>query len=368
MKILELTEKNPFQRGVAHGSALKNEIQWLHTYFYEYMRSARGKLSGLLQGIVAEKALSKRFFIPYDYLQEMQGVAQGAGVPYSFIRLVNTIDDIRSVYACSSCAVETRDGWIAASNLDYGLLADAVAKNLTVFIYRSSNDIPFISVAFPGYIGMLRGINEKGTFLASHTSRSRVERKAGISCGILYRMMLELNRFPYQGMELLYNSDRTIGNNVLYGSRTMVAVLECDTGEIKMRESETNGRIKFITATNHFQQKEMRPRQRPRTVPHGTTLPPFYFTDEYSIARDEYMRYAINLYQEIETDFDFSVLRVIMSQPPLLYVEKDNPHSTENITSVLFDPLNRAIGVTDNAGKLPGAEGQLKIISFNFKI
>lgn len=99
--LLKLTKRDPFARGKEHGQKLKKEIR--ATY--------RPVLSlGWREGMLSAAQTFERQIPPY-LLAEMQGLAEGASLPYEEVLLVHTLLDIYpGHFGCTAMAFSEETG------------------------------------------------------------------------------------------------------------------------------------------------------------------------------------------------------------------------------------------------------------------
>ena len=85
----------PYARGRQHGVALRPEIRTLRDRLYRDIIFRRGRAVGAgFSGVLYAILTRMHPFIPRELRAEMQGVADGAGVAYRDILLVNCFDDV----------------------------------------------------------------------------------------------------------------------------------------------------------------------------------------------------------------------------------------------------------------------------------
>lgn len=233
--------------GHRHGELLKDEIRFLVRYLDE--RLLGGGLAGSAKrDVLLRKAWQLDAFIPARYREEMRGVADGAGVNYADILLINTFDDLQHLAGCSTAVALPPEGPVLqARNLDYGI--PELARHKVVFDLETRG-VRLRTVGFPGYIGALTGMSSRGLALTSHTSAARHER-SGIPTGILYRQLLEEAPDLATVEARLEAAPRTIGNNLALsdGRRREALALEFDAEHLAERQP-SKGRL---LVTNHFQ-------------------------------------------------------------------------------------------------------------------
>lgn len=146
-----------FEMGYTHGSTLKEKI---HQNIRNHLKNP--SLSEEAQ--IKVKAFSPNIpsilpFIPANYIQEMEGIAKGANVPFLDILWLNLFPEM---FHC--CAVTVRGRASTDSSLYHARLLDyAVGKNLQssaiLLVAEPENAIPFLSVTYAGFIGCITGMN-----------------------------------------------------------------------------------------------------------------------------------------------------------------------------------------------------------------
>jgi hypothetical protein len=116
--------------------------------------------------------------IPPEYIQEMQGLAEGAGMNYTDVLLAQVIPDIeyygKGWTGCSGFVVfgnATMDGHLYhGRSLDSFVPSGESAGLITV--YEPDNGTAFVNVGFIGHIGVSTGMNKEGITLELNISSS----------------------------------------------------------------------------------------------------------------------------------------------------------------------------------------------------
>ncbi len=239
-----------YQRGYEEGTLLKKDIKFM----VSTLLSKVGEV-GYLIGSYKARKLDR--VLPEEYRCEMKGVADGAGVNYYDILLINTFDDLMHLAKCSSAITikgPISEEFFFARNLDYHF--SELARENVIFVYNNKSKNSYISVAFPGYIGVLTGFNEKGICLSVHTSETK-ENQWGFPTGFLLRKCMENANSLNDVLKILSSAKRCQGNNIMVGSyfENSGCVVEYTAKHIGVRFiNKSKG---FIECTNHFQIKKM---------------------------------------------------------------------------------------------------------------
>ncbi len=290
--VVELTGE-PYERGRQHGAALRPQIRLLRDRLFKDIVFKRGRAMGAAFTAVLWGILSRMHpHIPRELREELQGIADGAGVSYRDVLLANCFDDVvhgliqlnpvltplmnhRFIapiigrFACSSFAVlgdRTATGRpLHGRNLDYylcdgfldpdGMVPATLRQHLVVFLVRPSRGRTFVSVAWPGFVSVFTALNGHGLSLACLTSTVPRETPNGMPLPLLYRLVAQYAGSLDEAEWLLRGARRTIGNNLTVASGP--------DGDARLFELTMNRfaalrpRDGVLVATNHFQHPGM---------------------------------------------------------------------------------------------------------------
>ena len=200
---------------------------------------------------------------PKAYQEELRAIQKASNAPWETLVAGNTMFDLKKFVLCSGMALEPgrsfAQGTVLARNLDYPAVAEVHRYSL-VTVYQPLGKHGFVSVGFPGLVGVLSGMNDAGLALAIHEvidvkkGQKRFD-PSGIPYAITYRMVLEECTTIDEAISLLKRCKRTCTTNLLIADRTQVAVLEISPEQV-LRRSAKNG---FTCCTNHFCLAEHKP-------------------------------------------------------------------------------------------------------------
>jgi isopenicillin-N N-acyltransferase like protein len=266
----------PYARGVQHGRALRTDVWALWEACERLILNARGPRIGwgIRQTLVGTARLMERFVDP-ELRLELRGVADGSGLAYSRLLLLNCFDDLMgnlrvfdhlsARFACSAFAAvgdQAADGVaIAGRNLDYWFRSefaaagaeptDVLRRHVVVFSVQPAQGRPFISVGWPGLVNVVTGQNAAGLALACLTSPAWSERPWGTPLPFLYRLMLQYDGSLAEAAARLRGARRTIGNNLLVvsGADRDARVFEFTARQVAERATRRG----VVATTNHFQ-------------------------------------------------------------------------------------------------------------------
>lgn len=287
----------PFERGLQHGRLLAAQIRSLRAILYHDVVNLHGRAFGLaMQAVMAPILLALHRHIPTELRLELRGVARGAGVSYWDILIFNCFDDMlhalwlipqalrRVPYlgprlACSSFALlaaRTRDGRLLhGRNLDYevasgvlagdGAVTRALKQHVVAIEVRPERGRAFLSVGWPGVVGVVTSINTAGLSLACLTSTLNGETPNGMPLPILYRLISQYAGTLAEAERLLRRAKITIGNNLLVASATEDdgRVFELSPYGVAARRPRQGA----LVTTNHFEHEQMAPDQTGWVIP-----------------------------------------------------------------------------------------------------
>lgn len=181
---------DPYQMGYAHGSLCRDQVRGL----YDRLLGAARQFGVTMDQIDAAWA-QMRPYVPERYLQEMQGLADGAGIDVAMVHRAHTIPDL-SEFHCTFFAAwggATADGHLHQIRaLDYEMNA-GIQEAPALIVYEPEGYNAFVNVGWLGFIGCVSGMNAEHIALSEigeHFS-DEVETLAGIPMPFLMRKVLE---------------------------------------------------------------------------------------------------------------------------------------------------------------------------------
>ncbi len=179
-----------YEMGFQHGSLCREEIHGFRCQAYAYMSSLVA--SALRLPLVLVRPFTRRLllrqvrsYLPFtqpEYLQEMQGLADGAGVHVLEALLVNAVWEMYLVGGCSEFAVrgqKSADGLLLHGyNYDLADPAHAFINPYLALIFsRPSNGCAFAQVNTVGCVGANAGLSKHGISVAWDNTYLRTDSK-----------------------------------------------------------------------------------------------------------------------------------------------------------------------------------------------
>lgn len=131
--------------------------------------------------------------------------------------------------------------------------ADIFDKDKVVFIIHENGKIPFASVAWPGFVGVVTGMNAEGVALAVHGGRAREPSTTGVPVAFSMREVLAHARSVDEAAAILSKLPVMVSHIVFVADATgRFAVIERAPGEEAfVRTSFTHTSAPSVT--NHFE-------------------------------------------------------------------------------------------------------------------
>jgi hypothetical protein len=204
--------------------------------------------------------------IPQAYLDEMRGLAEGAGAPLDEVHAMHATPE---VFHCSGAAVfgkATSDGKLYhARSLDYSLNIGKKRKiqaNSLIIVYKPDQGNAHVILSWSGFVGCVSGMNEKGISIGEMGCGSKDETFDGIPMPFMLRETLRRANTLDEALAYVRDVKRTCGYNFIFadGKIPDAAAVEVNRSLFRaLRWNDAEGnvapheRIKCaIRRTNHF--------------------------------------------------------------------------------------------------------------------
>ena len=243
LKIVYL-EGSPYDIGHQHGELLGEWVRrssaQLLGYFEDYLKVPW--IGGWLVDWWLDRSWGESLpFIPTDYLEELQGLSDAAGVPMNDLWRIHAIPD--RTYACANFAAwgrATADGrMIHLRNLDWNIEA-GIQRYPVIFVVHPTGKRIYASAGWAGFIGVLTGVNEHGLSIGQVGAETADVDYHGLPMPFLIRRVLEESASLGDAVRIVTKGPRTVGINYLIAdaearravaietTRNFAAVFEAD--------------------------------------------------------------------------------------------------------------------------------------------
>lgn len=237
---------SPFDRGVQYGKAVPDRIQRSISLY-----------AGTLDGLGLDAAHRERLIGAFadiiakyggHYLEEMKGIAEGAGVPLADIILVNARTEVvaqarreKNIAEAEDDAVDGCTGAVilparsASGKLIHGQNWDwrAECAETAIVLKIARDDGPDI-LTFVEAGGLARcGLNQAGIAItANYIESDRDYRKTGVPLVLIRRKVLEQKHFA-MALRAVATTPKTCSNNMMVSTAEGYAIdFECAPDEV----------------------------------------------------------------------------------------------------------------------------------------
>jgi isopenicillin-N N-acyltransferase like protein len=156
---------------------------------------------------------------------------------------------------CTSFAFDreaTADGHaLVARAFDFEA-GDLLDRDKVVFLVQEDGAIPFASVAWPGFVGVVTGMNAEGVVVVVHGARAGEPIAEGLPVAFALREVLERAHDTAEAVEIMRSQQVMVSHIVFVGDGSgRFAVVERAPGVAAfVRDAKTRG---TIAVTNHFE-------------------------------------------------------------------------------------------------------------------
>ena len=180
----------PRDMGRQHGKLLAGPIRALRTVYLDRFVNSWAPAPG---GAGEYFALAHRLaeHIPDHHREELEGLAEGAGLSWDEALLTQTFIDLQKLFFCSTFVGRSPSGRLVfGRNLDFPSMGVVHRFGLVVRAHGIGRR-PLVSVSWPGLLGVLSGMNDAGLTLAVMVVFFVEDVEAGVPYALLFREILE---------------------------------------------------------------------------------------------------------------------------------------------------------------------------------
>lgn len=242
-------EGTPEEMGEQHGALLRDEIRALLGWYVPSFVGPRE--------LERARRRALDMFLPHvdeAYRREVEALARAAGLPAEDVLFGQCFTDIYRLFGCSTLAAPSPEGTLLARNLDFPSMG-RLGRYSIVVVARPEGKRPFVSVGWPGLVGVLSG-QSPDLALAVMVVHNAEGARPGVPFQLALRRVLEEADGAEAAERLLRATPLTVTNNLMVVDRAGGArVLELHPDGVVARGPDRGGRL---VATNHFLTRERR--------------------------------------------------------------------------------------------------------------
>jgi len=261
---------NPLQLGYNNGALTQSLMQRQEEIFFS-------KVEGFVPSKFKQKLLrgflkwyNRKMYLNVreDYQAELYGLSQYSSDKYNFIApkylrnlylhgahdIGHAMQDLAMV-GCTSLAVwneNTEDGeLLIGRNFDF-YVGDEFAKNKLVEFVEPEAGIPYMSVSWPGMIGVVSGMNKEGITVTINAGKSKIPLTAKTPISLVTREILQYAKNIDEAIAIAKKRKVFVSESILVGSAhdKNAVIIEVSPDNFGVYRVENTSRV---LCTNHFQ-------------------------------------------------------------------------------------------------------------------
>ncbi|SHH82649.1 Acyl-coenzyme A:6-aminopenicillanic acid acyl-transferase [Chryseobacterium oranimense] len=261
---------NPLQLGYNNGALTQNLMQKQEEIFFS-------KVEGFVPSKFKQKLLrgflkwyNRKMYLNVreDYQAELYGLSRYSSDKYNFIApkylrslylhgahdIGHAMQDLAMV-GCTSLAVwneNTEDGdLLIGRNFDF-YVGDDFAKNKLVEFVEPETGIPYMSVSWPGMIGVVSGMNKEGITVTINAGKSKIPLTAKTPISLVTREILQYAKNIDEAIAIAKKRKVFVSESILVGSAKdkNAVIIEVSPKNFGVYKVENTSRM---FCTNHFQ-------------------------------------------------------------------------------------------------------------------
>lgn len=261
---------NPLQLGYNNGALTQDLMQKQEEIFFSKVEGfvpskfKQKLLSGFLKWYNRKMYLNVR----EDFQAELYGLSQYSSDKYDFIApkfrramylhgahdIGHAMQDLM-VVGCTSLAVwneNTEDGdLLIGRNFDF-YVGDEFAKNKLIEFVEPENGIPYLSVSWPGMIGVVSGMNKEGITVTINAGKSKIPLTAKTPISFVTREILQYATTIDEAIAIAKKRKVFVSESILVGSANdkNAVIIEVSPDNFGVYRVENTSKV---FCTNHFQ-------------------------------------------------------------------------------------------------------------------
>jgi len=262
-------EGDPYQRGLVYGT-LAQELHEEQEFFFVQQINLfvpRGFFQNILRLTLGYFACSMPNYIPEEYQQEIFGVSQLSSDKFDYISpkytrilsyhaahdIGHALNDY-SLVGCTSFAFKNQktedNGLLIGRNFDF-YVGDDFAKNKLVLFVNPTDGYRFMSYSWPGFMGVVSGMNEHGLTVSINAAKSDLPTSVKTPISLLAREILQYAKSFDQAIEIVKKRNIFVSETLLIGSVH-------DNGALLIEKSPTKTGLMYMNndqliCANHYQ-------------------------------------------------------------------------------------------------------------------
>lgn len=276
---------NPIERGAAYGIINKDLLKYQEDVFVNQIHEiipSEWWVEFLHKVIIVfNRDMAKH--IPQEFREEIYAMSLSGTEDYdaygsSYVRQLNyhAAHDIGHamqqymLVGCSSFATWNNESenndLIVGRNFDF-YVGDDFAKNKVILMIEPVDGYKFVSVSWPGMMGVLSGMNEEGLTVTINAAKGAIPTSSAMPISLLTRQILQYASTIDEAYDIAQQYQTFVSESILIGSAKdgYAAIIEKTPDKISIFDIEHNTdvtpaayscNISRIVCTNHYQSEE----------------------------------------------------------------------------------------------------------------
>ncbi len=260
---------NPIERGTAYGVMCQDLMQYQEQVFVDQIHEMIPSEFWIefLHKLVCVFNRNLASYIPEEYRQEIYAMSQFASNEYNaygtpYMRQLNyhaahdighTLQEYMLV-GCSSFATwneMSEDSLLTIGrNFDFHV-GDAFAENKMLLFVEPQQGHRFASVTWPGMMGVLSGMNERGLTVTINAARGSIPTSSAMPISLLTREILQYASDIDEAYEIAQRHKTFVSESILIGSArdNRAAIIEKTPDRMALYDAGASS----LVCTNHYQ-------------------------------------------------------------------------------------------------------------------
>ncbi|UOE37928.1 C45 family autoproteolytic acyltransferase/hydolase [Chryseobacterium oryzae] len=261
---------NSLQLGYNNGALTQNLMQRQEEIFFSKVENfVPSKFKqNLLRGFLKWYNRKMYLNVRNDFQAELFGLSRYSSDQYDFIApkfrramylhgahdIGHAMQDLAMV-GCSSLAVwgdKSEDGnLLIGRNFDF-YVGDDFAKNKLIEFVEPEEGIPYMSVSWPGMIGVVSGMNKEGITVTINAGKSKIPLVAKTPVSFVTREILQFAKTIDEAIAIAKKRKVFVSESILVGSANdkKALTIEVSPDNFGVYEVENSN---TLVCTNHFQ-------------------------------------------------------------------------------------------------------------------
>ena len=234
---------SPYEIGLAHGKLCRKEILEVNRHIFEYYEKISHDSQS--QWLTRSRRLEKH--IPTEYIEEMRGISEGAGIEYDKILFLNTVSTISQGNGCFAFSFKDKNSKIITLRQGDINTKSPLYKDMILYIIKPQKGYGFAAILNPGWVDGESGMNENGITVSQNNIGIRQTEWNIMPITQLSRYMLQYSKTIDDAENLLEKQEAFPARLLFVSSKKSASIFEIVNKE-KARIDMENG---LLSLANH---------------------------------------------------------------------------------------------------------------------